>query len=59
MFQTKCVEEIKTRVLCVDNFVFFFRVNRAIYEITWKNVVKPDRPQMTYNTAHAHFMLDN
>jgi hypothetical protein len=21
--------------------------NRAVYEITWKNVVDPDRPQMT------------
>jgi hypothetical protein len=24
-----------------------FTENRAIYEIKWKNVVQPDRPQMT------------
>jgi hypothetical protein len=24
-----------------------FSVNRAIYEIMWKNMIKPDRPQMT------------
>ena len=26
---------------------FLFFENRAIYEITWKNTVQPDRPQMT------------
>ena len=25
---------------------FFFSENLAVYEITWKNVVYPDRPQM-------------
>jgi hypothetical protein len=33
-----------------------FPENRAIYEITWKNIVhvQPDRPQMTkYNGASA------
>jgi hypothetical protein len=24
-----------------------FPQNRALYEITWKNIVQPDRPQMT------------
>jgi hypothetical protein len=24
-----------------------FRENRAIYEIMWKNIVEPERPQMT------------
>jgi len=28
------------------NNAFFFE-NRAVYEITWKNIVQPDRPQMT------------
>jgi len=28
------------------NNIFFFG-NRAVYEITWKNTVEPDRPQMT------------
>jgi hypothetical protein len=26
--------------------IFFFE-NRAVYEIMWKNIVDPDRPQMT------------
>jgi len=25
----------------------FFSENRAFYEIMWKNIVQPDRPQMT------------
>jgi len=42
MFQTNFAEEIKT------HFVFseFFE-NFAIYDITWKTTVQPDRPQMT------------
>jgi len=26
---------------------FLFSESRAVYEITWKNMVKPDRPQIT------------
>jgi hypothetical protein len=26
---------------------FFFSENRAFREIMWKNIVQPDRPQMT------------
>jgi len=44
MFQTKVVERIKT-LLILGNF-FFFKTC-AVYEITWKNLVEPDRPQMT------------
>ena len=43
MFQTKVVEKIKT-------YFMFNNVspeNRAFYEIMWKNLVQPDRPQMT------------
>jgi len=29
------------------SIVFFPHENCAVYEIMWKNVVKPDRPQMT------------
>ena len=32
------------------NFIFnnfFFPENRTIYEIMWKNIVEPDRPQMS------------
>ena len=27
--------------------IFFFSENRAVYEIMWKNIVEPGRPQMT------------
>jgi hypothetical protein len=43
--QTKVAEKIKTHILCSINF--FFLENLAVYEILWKNVVEPDRPQMT------------
>jgi len=44
MFQTKGVEKIRAYILC--SVTFFFE-NRAVYEIMWKNIVLPDRPQMT------------
>ena len=40
----KYLEKIKTNFL-LNNF-FFFK-NRAVYEIIWKNIVQPSRPQMT------------
>jgi len=45
-FQTKVVEKIKTRIL------FSIPVpphpeNHAVYEVMWKNIVGPDRPQMS------------
>ena len=39
--------------------VTFFPESRAIYEIMWKNVVERGRPQMSYNTASAFYMLHN
>jgi len=42
MFQTKVVEKIKTHILC--SIVF---LNRVVYEIKWKNIVQPERPQVT------------
>jgi hypothetical protein len=44
MFQTKVVEKIKTHILC--SLTLFFE-NRAVYQIMWKNMLEPDRPQMT------------
>jgi len=40
------------------NKYFFFFENRALYEIMWKNVVEPERSQVTL-TTHAHCILDN
>jgi hypothetical protein len=42
MFQTKLIEEIETHFICST-----FSENHALYEIMWKNMVEPDRPQMT------------
>ena len=44
MFQTKVLEKIKTHFI-INNFFFF--ENHSVYEIMWKNILKPDRPQMT------------
>jgi hypothetical protein len=44
MYKTVSVGEFKTHILCSRNF---FSGNRAVYEIMWKNMVEPDRPQMT------------
>jgi hypothetical protein len=40
----KFAGKIKTHTSCYIT-IFFFQ-NRAVYEITWKNIVQPERPQM-------------
>ena len=50
----KIVEKVETR------FVYsltFFRKSCCLWDM-WKDVVKPDRTQMT-DGVHMHFMLDN
>jgi len=42
MLETKFVEKIK--ILCY--ITLFFSENRAIYQITWKNMVQPEGPRM-------------
>jgi hypothetical protein len=39
-----CTENQNTHLMF--NFFFFFK-NRAVYEIMWKYMKEPDRPQMT------------
>jgi hypothetical protein len=46
MFQTKRVEKIETHILYSKTF--FSLENRAVYEIMWKIMVEPNRPQMTW-----------
>jgi len=41
MFQTNVVEKIKTHIL----FSVTFFEYHVVYEIMWKNIVDPDRPQ--------------
>jgi len=43
MFHIKAVQKVKTHILYS---ITFSPENRAVYEIMWKNLVKPDRPQM-------------
>jgi len=43
-FQTEVVEKLEIHILC--SITFFF-LNRAVYEIKWKNTVEWGRPQMT------------
>jgi hypothetical protein len=45
IFRRKGAEEIETHILCPITF-FVFK-NRAVYEVMWKNIVQPDRPQTT------------
>ena len=43
MFQTNVVEKVKTHILCSNPPPF---LNRAVYEIIWKNIIELDRPRM-------------
>jgi hypothetical protein len=64
---SNCTGNHNTHVMfsnCTGNhntYVVFsnFFENRAVYEIMWKNLEQLDRPQMTNNTAHAQWMLNN
>jgi len=47
-FQTNSEEKIKTHILCP---IIIF-LNRAVFEIMWKNSVQPDRPQTTIWRMH-------
>jgi hypothetical protein len=51
MFQTKFIEEMKTKILC---FINFFAENHAVYEIMWTNTVEREGPQMTIGTRAAY-----
>jgi len=44
MFQTNFVEKMKTHI---SGSITFFFESRVFYEIMWKNIVEPGRPQMT------------
>ena len=46
MFKIKAVQKIKTHILCSITSPPHPHQNRAVYEIMWKNIVEPNRPQM-------------
>jgi hypothetical protein len=39
----------------------FFPEDLALFEIMWKNMIKPERPQIKtqYNTVRAYCVLEN
>jgi len=45
----KTLEKIKTHILCPISA----SENRVVYEIMWKNIVEPGRPQMTWGIRIA------
>jgi hypothetical protein len=54
MFQTEVLGKIKTHILCAVIPPTPSPENRAIYEIMWKNMVKPDGPHSLwqFNTVY-------
>jgi len=54
MFQTEVIQKIKTHFVFS---IFFSSENRAVYEITWKNITERLRAQIN-NMAHALGTLD-
>jgi hypothetical protein len=47
----KKVDKIKTQIFCLK----IFSENRPVYEIKWKNTLKPEEPQMT--SQHGAYIL--
>jgi len=47
MIATWAQEDVETLDNLLNNNNIFFPENRVFYEIMWKNIIQPDRPQMT------------
>jgi hypothetical protein len=50
MFQTKVLGKIESSMFYIYMYIFTPpppQKNPAVHEITWKNIVEPDRSQMT------------
>jgi len=47
MFQTEVVEKIETNFFLINLLLFFI-----FYEIMWKSIIEPCRPQMTIRCMH-------
>jgi hypothetical protein len=53
MLQTKFIEKIKTHIL----WSIFF-LERAVFEITWKNMVEPDRLMISnFTDTHSEYVI--
>jgi hypothetical protein len=53
MFQKKVTQKNKTHILCLITNFF----NRAVYEIMWKNIVDPNRAQITVFVLYKAFSV--
>jgi len=52
------VGKIKTHILCsMTFFSFFLFENGAVYEIKWRNIVEPYRPQMTIRRMRISYWI--
>jgi len=51
-----CAENQNTHVIFNN---FFFLENHAVYEVMWKNIVGPDRPQITIWRMRNAYMSTN
>jgi hypothetical protein len=51
MFQETVVEEVKKNILF--SVILSFPENRTVYEM-WKNIVQPDKPQVTTSACPLH-----
>ena len=49
IFQTRVIEKVETHIFCLITFF----LNRAVYEIMWKNIIERGRPQ----TAMWHMRI--
>jgi hypothetical protein len=54
MFLTKVVEKIKTHFFLFNNF--FPPENRAVYGVTWKNIVEPEQTQKIWRMRFARWI---
>jgi hypothetical protein len=61
MLQIKFVCKLKTHFIFNNDFFFF--ENRAVYVMTWKNIVQLSKPQMTTeygaSALHAEYLSTN
>jgi len=52
----KCCREYQTKYFVFNNFVF---INRAVYEVMWKNTVELDRPPITVRCVRIACWIPN
>jgi len=56
MFQAKVAQKIKTHFIFNN---FFPPENHAVLDLMWKNIVEPDRPQMTIRRMRIACCIPN